>query len=88
MIHVFLIKKLINLQYLVSVDQLPLKVISGIFERHQLQSTENSVQLDNEDLESVLSDIFFVIQKEFVFDLDVENAVKLMVNFLFNVFDK
>lgn len=89
MIHVFLIKSLINTKFFFfTVDQLPLKVISGIFERHQLQLTENSVQLDHEDLESVLSDIFFVIQRECIFDLDVENAVKLMINFLFNVFDK
>lgn len=70
------------------MDQLPLKVVSGIFERHHLQSTENSVQLDPEDLESVLSDIFFVVQREYIFDLDVDNAAKLMINYLFNIFDK
>lgn len=70
------------------MDQLPLRVISGIFERHQLQCTENSVQLDQEELESVLSDIFFVIQREYVFDLDIELASRLMIDFLFSVFDK
>jgi hypothetical protein len=69
-------------------DNLRLGVIAGVFERHKLLVTENSVQLDYNELESVISDIYFVLQKEVLYDLDTSLATELMLNFLFLVFDR
>lgn len=65
-----------------------LELIAGVFERHRLSVTENSVTLDPSELEDVLSDIYFAAQKEGNTNFNVDLATKLGVNYILNIFDK
>ncbi|XP_012254992.2 dystrophin-like [Athalia rosae] len=71
-----------------NMQQVRLELIAGVFERHRLSVTENSVTLDPSELEDVLSDIYFAAQKESNSNFNVELAAKLGVNYILNIFDK
>ncbi|XP_043273731.1 dystrophin-like [Venturia canescens] len=64
-----------------------LKLIVGVFERHRLSFTENSVTLDETEIEDVISDIYFAAHKEAEVDFDVNHATKLAVHYILNTFD-
>ncbi|XP_033231276.1 dystrophin-1-like isoform X2 [Belonocnema kinseyi] len=65
-----------------------LELIAGVFERHRLSVTENSVTLDVHEVEDVLSDIYFAAQKEGSASFSVDLATKLAVNYIFRTFNK
>lgn len=67
---------------------IPLSIISGVFERHKLGITEGSLCLESYDLEAVLSDIYFAANKLNHTNIDIDFATELMINFLYNVYDK
>ena len=75
-------------RYFFKVETIPLSVICGVFERHRLGWTENSLYLDSYDIESVLSDIFFAVKKQNHFNEDIDLAIELLLNFLYNVYDE
>lgn len=70
------------------MKHVPLKLIIGVFERHRLSVTENSVTLDETEIEDVISDIYFAAHKEADVDFDVNLATKLAVHYLLNTFDR
>lgn len=65
-----------------------LKLIIEIFERHRLSVTENSVTLDDTEIEDVINDIYFAAQKDNNADFDIDKTTKLTVNYILNTFDK
>ncbi|XP_046627946.1 dystrophin-like isoform X1 [Neodiprion virginianus] len=71
-----------------NMQQVRLELIAGVFERHRLSVTENSVTLDPTELEDVLSDIYFAAQKEANTNFNTDLATKLGVNYILNIFDK
>ncbi|XP_015610348.1 dystrophin [Cephus cinctus] len=72
----------LNMQYV------RLELIAGVFERHRLSATENSVTLDSSEVEDVLSDIYFAASKEANTNINVDLATKLGVNYILKVFDR
>ncbi|KAJ8973910.1 hypothetical protein NQ317_000454 [Molorchus minor] len=76
------------LQNALYMEELPLSIIAGIFEQHKLGVNEASLYLECCDLEAVLSDIFFAANKRNHTNIDIDFASELMVNFLYNVYDK
>lgn len=66
----------------------PLRITSGVFNRHQLSLSESSLSLDTTELEAVLADIYFAAEKEGLFTGDIDLAVDLLINLLLNVYDK
>lgn len=65
-----------------------LEIIAGVFERHRLSITENSVNLDSSEIEDVLFDIYFAAQKESNSNFDVNVATKLATSYILNTFTK
>lgn len=80
--------KLQILQKNLHMQNVQLKLIAGIFERHRLSVTENSVNLDCHEVEDVLSDIFFAAQKEAGINFNVDEVTKLAINFIFKIFHR
>lgn len=70
------------------MDEVPLSIITGVFERHKLGATESTLCLESYDLEAVLSDIYFATNKQNHTNTDIDFASELMMNFLYNVYDK
>lgn len=70
------------------MQHVQLELIAGVFERHRLSITENSVNLDPSEIEDVLSDIYFAARKESNFDFDTDHITKLAVNYILCTFDK
>lgn len=70
------------------MENVQLKLIAGIFERHRLSVTENSVNLDCHEIEDVLSDIFYAAQKEAGINFNVDQITKLAINFIFKIFHR
>lgn len=70
------------------MNEVPLTVITAVFDRHKLGITEGSLCLESYDLEAVLSDIFFAVNKMNCTKIDVDLATDLMLNFLYNIYDK
>lgn len=77
-----ILQKNLHMQYV------QLKLIAGIFERHRLSVTENSVNLDIHEVEDVLSDIFFAAQKEAGINFNIDQITKLAINFIFKIFHR
>jgi hypothetical protein len=71
----------------ISVNTLRLGLIAGVFERHHLQVTENGVILEYSELEAVIFDILFAVQKENLSCIDVDLSTKLMMDLLLNIYD-
>lgn len=76
------------LQRALYMDEVPLSIITGVFERHKLGATESTLCLESYDLEAVLSDIYFATNKQNHTNTDIDFASELMMNFLYNVYDK
>ncbi|XP_051156069.1 dystrophin-like isoform X2 [Leptopilina boulardi] len=76
------------LQKNLHMENVQLKLIAGIFERHRLSVTENSVNLDCHEIEDVLSDIFYAAQKEAGINFNVDQITKLAINFIFKIFHR
>lgn len=70
------------------VEDVSLSTVAGIFERHQLGANESSLCLESCDLEAVLSDIYFASNKKNHTNVDIDLATDLMLNFLYNVYDR
>lgn len=70
------------------MEGISLFTVIGIFERHRLGTNESSLCLENCDLEAILSDIYFASIKKNQTNIDIDLATDLMINFLYNVFDK
>lgn len=70
------------------MQSVQLELIAGVFERHRLSVTENSVTLDIHEVEDVLSDIYFAAQKEACVSFSVDLATKLAVSYIFRTFNK
>lgn len=70
------------------MNEVPLSVVIGVFERHKLGATESSLSLESYDLEAVLSDIYFAANKQNHTNTDIDFATELMMNFLYNVYDR
>lgn len=70
------------------MDEIPIHMINGIFEKHRLGQTEASLHLESYDLEAILSDIYFAANKHNHTNNDIDFATELMQNFLYNVYDK
>lgn len=64
------------------------ELIAGIFERHRLSVTENSLNLEIHEIEDVLADLYFAAQKENSVHFDLECSSKLAINYLFKTFNK
>ncbi|XP_058807564.1 dystrophin-like [Phymastichus coffea] len=77
-----LFHKVLNMHYV------QIELVAGIFERHRLSVTENSVNLDINEIEDVLSDIYFAAQKENNVNFDVEQSTKLALSYIFKTFNK
>lgn len=77
-----------EINYCFLVDEVPLSIIAGVFERHRLGVNESSLCLESCDLEAVLSDIYFAANKKNHTNNDVDHATELMLNFLYNIYDK
>ncbi|XP_060518294.1 dystrophin-like isoform X2 [Cylas formicarius] len=69
------------------MDEVPLQVVIGVFERHHLGNNESTLGLESSDLEAVLSDIYFAANKMNHMNIDVDFATEITLNFLYNVFD-
>ncbi|XP_063242630.1 dystrophin-like isoform X2 [Bacillus rossius redtenbacheri] len=80
--------KLLVLSKCLHMEYVRLGVVAGVFERHRLHCTENTVVLEGDELESLLSDIFFAAQKETLSQFDVDLTVELAMNLLLNCFDR
>lgn len=70
------------------MEDVSLLTIIGVFDRHRLGANESSLCLENCDLEAILSDIYFATNKKKRINIDIDLATDLMINFLYNVFDK
>lgn len=70
------------------MDDISLFTVIGIFERHRLGASESSLCLENCDLEAILSDIYFASNKKNQTNVDIDLATDLMINLLYNIFDK
>lgn len=70
------------------VEEVSLQVVSGVFEKHKLGATEGTLCLENYDLEAVLSDIYFAANKQNHRNVNIDIATELMLNFLYNIFDR
>ncbi|XP_050294768.1 dystrophin-like [Anthonomus grandis grandis] len=79
--------KLRVLQRYLYTEEVPLSIISTIFQRHKLGCNEGSLTLETYDLEAVLSDIYFAANKSNHTNIDIDFATELLINFLYNVFD-
>ncbi|XP_065167889.1 dystrophin-related protein 2-like isoform X2 [Atheta coriaria] len=75
------------LQHSLNMNDVPLSIIKGVFDRHKLGTTENTLRLESCDLEAVLSDIFFAANKHNHMNIDVDTATELTLNFIYNIFD-
>uniref|UniRef100_A0A1B6IAL2 Dystrophin n=1 Tax=Homalodisca liturata TaxID=320908 RepID=A0A1B6IAL2_9HEMI len=81
--------KLNIVQKTLSLDHVQLSTIAGVFHRHHIQVTENSLALEYSELEAILNDIFFAASKETTrhhFQVDV--STELTLHFLLSVFDR
>lgn len=76
------------LQKSLFMEEVRLNTIIGIFERHKLGATESTLNLESYDLEAVLSDIYFACNKQANTNTDIDYATELMMNFLYNIYDK
>ncbi|XP_018566008.1 dystrophin-related protein 2-like [Anoplophora glabripennis] len=76
------------LQNALHMEEVPLSVIAEVFERHRLGANESSLCLESCDLEAVLSDVYFAANKKNHMNIDIDFATELMLNFLYNVYDK
>lgn len=76
------------LQNALHMDDVPLSIISGVFERHRLGTTENTLCLESYDVEAVLCDIYFAANKQIHLNIDIDFATELMINFLYNIYDR
>ncbi|RZC39097.1 dystrophin, isoform E-like [Asbolus verrucosus] len=76
------------LQKALFMEGVALGTVMGVFARHQLGVNESSLCLESYDLEAVLFDIFFAVNKQNQRNIDVDFAVELMQNFLYNIYDK
>ncbi|KAF5304902.1 hypothetical protein FQR65_LT00786 [Abscondita terminalis] len=76
------------LQKSLFMEEVRLNTIIGIFDRHKLGATESSLCLESYDLEAVLSDIYFAANKQANINTDIDYATELMMNFLYNIYDK
>ncbi|GLV40563.1 Dystrophin [Carabus blaptoides fortunei] len=70
------------------MDEIPISMINGIFEKHRLGVNEASLHLESYDLEAILADIYFAGNKQNHTNTDIDFATELMQNFLYNVYDK
>lgn len=70
------------------MEDVPLSVVAAVFERHRLGANESSLCLESCDLEAVLSDVYFASNKKSHMNIDIDFATELMLNFLYNVYDK
>ncbi|XP_066245861.1 dystrophin-like [Euwallacea similis] len=75
------------LQRCLYLEEIPLNIITVVFERHRLANTENSLVLETYDLEAVLSDVFYTANKVNHTNIDIDFATEIAINFLYNVFD-
>ncbi|KAJ8669714.1 hypothetical protein QAD02_000973 [Eretmocerus hayati] len=69
------------------MNYVQVELIAGIFDRHRLSVTENSVNLDIHEIEDLLSDIYFAIQKENNLDFDAEYLTQLALRYIRNIFN-
>lgn len=70
------------------VEEIPLSIVTKVFERHRLADAENSLILETYDLEAVLSDIFFTANKTNHTNIDIDYATEIAINLLYNIFDR
>ncbi|KAK9727922.1 WW domain [Popillia japonica] len=77
-----------TLQNTLCMDEIPLSIIAGVFERHRLNAIENCLYLETYDIEAILSDIYFASSKQNHTNIDIDLAIELMINFLYNIYDK
>ncbi|CAH2014137.1 unnamed protein product [Acanthoscelides obtectus] len=76
------------LQNALFMDEVPLSVIIGVFSRHRLGVNKDSLPIKNCDLEAILSDIYFASSKINHTNIVVDFATDLLMNFLYDVYDK
>ncbi|EFA06845.2 Dystrophin-1-like Protein [Tribolium castaneum] len=76
------------LQKALFMEEVTLSTVMGVFAKHKLGMNESSLCLESYDLEAVLYDIFFAANKRNNKNIDVDFAVELMQNFLYNIYDK
>ncbi|XP_031354273.1 dystrophin-like [Photinus pyralis] len=76
------------LRRLLFMEEVCLSTIAGVFERHKLGVTEGTLHLESYDLEAVLSDIFFAANKQANINTDIDHATELMMNLLYNIYDR
>lgn len=79
---------LFSYQLFILVEEIPLSIVTKVFERHRLADAENSLILETYDLEAVLSDIFFTANKTNHTNIDIDYATEIAINLLYNIFDR
>lgn len=70
------------------MEEVTLSTVLGVFAKHRLGMNETSLCLESYDLEAVLFDIYFAANKRNKRNVDVDFAVELMQNFLYNIYDR
>lgn len=70
------------------MEDVPLLIVIGVFNKHRLGATESSLCLETCDLEAILTDIYFAANKQNHTNLDIDFATELILTLLHNVFDK
>lgn len=76
------------LQKALHMESVNLNTVIGVFTKHRLGTNESSLCLESYDLEAVLYDIYFAANKQSGKSIDIDFAVELMQNFLYNIYDK
>lgn len=72
-----------------TVDHVQLSTIAGVFHRHHIQVTENSLALELAEMDAILNDIFFAASKESSRHLlQVDVCTELTLHFLLSIFDR
>ncbi|KAI5709894.1 hypothetical protein M8J75_003982 [Diaphorina citri] len=81
--------KLCVLQRFFSMNLVPVKIIAGVFDKHQMRTTENNLELSSSELEDIIYDILFATHTSTPQQslINVDLNTELILNFLLSVFD-
>ncbi|XP_074104483.1 uncharacterized protein LOC141530976 isoform X1 [Cotesia typhae] len=78
---VLILHRKLHMQYV------PLQLVIGVFERHKLSITENSVILDETEVEDVIADIYFAARKEANVEFYINKITELAIACIFLTFN-
>lgn len=72
------------------MNLVPVKIIAGVFDKHQMRTTENNLELSSSELEDIIYDILFATHTSTPQQslINVDLNTELILNFLLSVFDR